>query len=407
MTGCGHGRPLGRARARGPILAAALILAAGAGPVAGQLQVKGYALGVGTYAGASGFGPSGSNLLGRVRIMPTWTSGPLTVDVAYEHLLTRTPPGGGIGVTTPGGAAAGTQDWLGTDWEIRSTSRGAWRHRFDRLSVGFDAGPVSVVVGRQAISWATTLFLTPSDPFAPFDPSDPFREYRGGVDAVRVRAFPGPFTELEGVVRPTKTAAGTTLTAVARAQTSRGGWAFGGWGGVVHDDAAGALFATGAAGATALRGSVSIRQAQDGGATARAAVGADRRFSISGRDLYTVVEVQYDGFGAASASGLLDASTSEPYVHGEMQTLGRWTAAAQASWQIHPLVSTDVMALVNLVDGSALLSPGASWSVTSSASLRAGVFVGAGAGAVDPVTGLASEYGPVPFLGYVALSVFF
>jgi hypothetical protein len=389
------------------VVAAAFALACSAGGAAAQLRTKAYALGVGTHAGASDFGPAGSTLLGRVRLMPTWSSGLVTVDVAYEHILNRTPPGGGMGVTTPGGAAAGTEDWLGTDWDIRSTSRSSWRHRFDRLSVGFDAGPLSVVVGRQAISWATTLFLTPGDPFAPFDPSDPFREYRGGVDAVRVRGFPGPFTELEAVVRPTKTAAGTTLTAVGRAQTSRGGWAFGGWGGVVHDEGAAAIFATGAAGATALRGSLSLRRAPAGGTTARAAAGGDRRFSVAGRDLYTIVEVQYDGFGAARASELLAVTASAPYAQGEMQTLGRWTAAAQASWQIHPLVSTDLMGLVNLADGSALVAPGVSWSVTSSASLRAGAFVGAGAGTVDPLTGLASEYGPVPVLGYAALSVFF
>ncbi len=403
-----RGRPSPvRARAVASLAAAALALAAAAEGAAGQLAVKGYALGVGTRAGASDFGPAGTTLLARTRLMPTWSSGPVTVDVAYEHILTRTPPGGGIRVTTPGGTGAGTEDWMGTDWEIRSTSRSTWRHRFDRLSVGFDAGPLSVVVGRQAISWATTLFLTPADPFTPFDPSDPFREYRGGVDAVRVRAFPGPFTELDAVVRPTRTTTGTTLTAVGRAQTSRGGWAFGGWGGVVHDEGAAALFATGAAGATALRGSVSLRHAPAGGTTARAAAGGDRRFSLSGRDLYAIVEVQYDGFGAARASELLDVTASAPYAHGEMQTLGRWTAAAQASWQLHPLVSTDLMALVDLVDGSALIAPGVSWSVSSSASLRAGAFVGAGAGTVDPLTGFASEYGPVPFLGYAALSVFF
>lgn len=390
-----------------PCAVVALALAGTAKGAAAQITTKGYALVVGTHARASGFGPAGSTLLGRVRLMPSWSAGPFSVDVAYEHLVSRTPAGGGVGVTTPGGTAAGTEDWLGTDWSIRSTSRTSWRHRFDRLSVSFDAGPLSVVVGRQAISWATTLFLTPSDPFAPFDPSDPFREYRGGVDAVRVRAFPGPFTEIEAVVRPTKTATGTTLTALGRAQTSEGGWAFGGWGGVVHDEAAAALFATGAAGSTALRGSVSIRRAPEGGTTARAVVGGDRRFSVGGRDLYAIAEVQYDGFGAARASELLGVTASEPYRHGEMQTLGRWTGAAQASWEVHPLVSTDLMALVNLADGSALVAPGVSWSVTSSASLRAGAFVGAGAGAVDPITGLASEYGPIPFLGYAALSVFF
>jgi len=167
------------------------------------------------------------------------------------------------------------------------------------------------------------------------------------------------------------------------------------------------VFATGAAGATAVRGSLSVRRAPEGGATARAAVGGDRRFSVAGRDLYAIVEVQYDGFGAPRASDLLAVTASDPYRHGEMQTLGRWTGAAQGSWEVHPLVRTDLMALVNLEDGSALVAPGVSWSVSASASLRAGAFVGAGAGGVDPDAGLASEYGPIPLLAYAALSVFF
>jgi hypothetical protein len=377
------------------------------GLAAQSFDVKAYALGVGTQARAGDLGPGGTTLLGRFRLMPTWTDGPVSVEAAYEHIVTRTPIGGGVSVTTPGGAAASTGDWLGLDWPIRSTERTSWRQRFDRLSVGVDAGPVSLVVGRQAISWATTLFLTPADPFAPFDPSDPFREYRGGVDAVRVRAFAGPFTEMDVVVRPAKTPTGTTLTAVGRAQTSRGGWAFGAWGGVVHDEGAAAVFATGAAGATALRGSLALRRDGEGKATVRGAVGGDRLFELSGRDLRALVELQYDGFGAARGSDLLEVVASAPYLHGEMQTLGRWTTAAQASWQAHPLVSADAMALVNLGDGSALLAPGLSWSATASASVRAGAFVGVGRETSDPRAGLGSEYGSVPLLGYLALSVFF
>lgn len=377
-------------------------------PAAGQaFDLSGYGLGVGTLARAGDLGPGGAALLGRFRLMPTWEDGPLSVDAAYEHLMTHTPIGAGLAVTVPGGALGSTGGWLNLDWPIRSTERMSWRHRFDRLSLGVDAGPASIVVGRQAISWATTLFLTPADPFAPFDPSDPFREYRGGVDAIRVRAFPGPFTEMDVVVRPTKTATGTTLTAVGRAQTSRGGWAFGAWAGIVHDDGAAAVSATGAAGATALRGSFALRRDGAGRATVRGAVGGDRLFEVSGRDLRALVELQYDGFGAARSSELLDVVASAPYLHGEMQVLGRWTAAAQASWQATSLVSTDAMALVNLLDGSALLAPGVSWSLTAAASLRGGAFVGIGKGTSDPGAGLGSEYGSVPLLGYAALSVFF
>ncbi|MGD8319528.1 MAG: hypothetical protein PVJ02_03720, partial [Gemmatimonadota bacterium] len=375
---------------------------------AGQsLDLSGYALGVVTHSGSGALGSGGTALLGRGRIMPVVTWDAFTLDVAYEHLLQRTPPGGGFSITTPGGTGVRGGDWMGADWDIRSTSRSSWRHRFDRLSLAFDAGPLSVTVGRQAISWATTLFLTPGDPFAPFDPSDPFREYRGGVDAVRVRAFTGPFSEVEAVVRPADVPGGSTLTAVARAQMSRGGWAFGAWAGVVHDQGAATVFATGAAGATALRGSLSLRRDSVGDAVLRTAVGGDRRFTVADRDLFGVVELQYDGFGAASTEELLAAARSGPFGRGEMQTLGRWSAATQWSYQAHPLVSLDALALVNLEDGSALLAPGLSWLATASASLRLGLFYGAGGDGLSSDGGLQSEYGAVPTVGYAALSVFF
>ena len=112
-------------------------------------------------------------------------------------------------------------------------------------------------MGRQVISWASTLILTPADPFTPFDPADPFREYRAGVDAVRFQAYPGPFSEIDIVVRPvstidgdriTSTIDGDRITALARAKTNWGGWDLGVWGGVLFDEPAGALSLVGAVG---------------------------------------------------------------------------------------------------------------------------------------------------------------
>ena len=371
------------------------------------VDLTGYALGVTTWADDGPLGPGGTTLLGRFRVMPTVTSGPWTLDAAYEHVLSRTPTGGGISITTPGGTSASGSDWLGVDWDLRSTERSDWRHRFDRLSLTLDAGPVSVSVGRQAISWATALFLTPADPFAPFDPSDPFRAYRGGVDAARVRVFTGPFSEVEGVVRAARTTAGTTVTALARGQLSRGGWALGGWAGLLHDEGAGAVFATGALGATAVRGEMALREDPHGGALARATVGADRRFLPGGRDLFAVVEIQYDGYGASSPSELLTTATSPAYLRGEMQTLGRWTGASQVSYQLHPLVGVDGLVLVDLGDGSALVAPGLSWSATSAASVRLGVFVSRGDAGFDGTGRLRSAYGSTPTVAYASFSLFF
>ncbi|MFQ5536383.1 MAG: hypothetical protein ACE5GJ_02920 [Gemmatimonadota bacterium] len=397
--------------ARALLLAGTALLAAGAavlsspGALQSQVPLRGYVLGVGTRSDDGPLGPGGTTFVSRVRLMGAADLGPLGLEAAYEHVATRTPRGGGFPIT--GAVTPDSDDWAGLDWTLHETTRTRWRHRFDRLALSLNAGSMEISVGRQAISWGTTLFLTPADPFAPFDPSDPFREYRSGVDAARLRAFLSPFSEAEIVVRPADTRAGTTWTALARYQTSRGGWAVGGWAGLVHDEAGGALFATGAVGSTALRGEVSLRRREGGGRVVRGAVGLDRRFSLSERDLYLIGEVQYDGFGAASGSELLDVWTSKPFSRNEMQVSGRWAAMAQGSYQLHPLVSISGLVLADLADGSTLLSPGLAWSATASASVQAGLFVGTGDGGVGPMGIPRSEFGAVPALGYLSLSLFF
>ena len=84
---------------------------------------------------------------------------------------------------------------------------------------------------------------------------------------------------------------------------------------------------------------------------------------------------------------------------------GRDEAAAQATYQVHPLVSAELLALWNLRDGSVLLSPAASVSVSDDATVRAGVFAteGRGAGPFGP----RSEYGGVRPSAYAAFSIFF
>ena len=383
------------------------------GSLAAQLDLTGYALGMASGTRGSALVPEGATVLARARLMTQPAIGALTFDVAYEHIVTRSPSGPTLGLTTPGVQGGGT-DWLEADWEIWSDDRASWRARFDRIAVGYEGEDFSVTVGRQAISWANTLFLTPADPFVPFDPSDPFRVYRAGVDAGRLRYFPGAFTELEVVVRPEKHTTGasstTEATVLARAQTSTAGWAWGGWAGAVRGDASGALFATGSFGATAVRSELSLRTV-DERAELRAALGLDRYFTPGSRDLYVVVEAQYDGFGVTDVADLL--SGVGPLPAGERQVLGRWTWAAQASLQLHPLVGVDGLVLLNGSDGSALFAPGASWSATGSASVRGGLFVGAGAGA-EAVNAFPtaiviprSEYGSVPAIAYLSLTWFF
>lgn len=277
----------------------------------------------------------------------------------------------------------------------------------DRLAITHPMGEsAEISVGRQVVSWASTLILTPADPFAPFDPADPFREYRAGIDAVRIRAYPGAFSEVDFVFRPTSSPDGDQLTALVRGKTNWRGWDVAAWGGgVLYDDAAGAVSAVGALAGWAVRTEVSIRD--DGvGAVLRGTVGIDRRVALDGRDLYVILEYQRDGFGAADSGDLPRTAQSSAFQRGELQLFARDALATQASYQIHPLWAADLLALVSLSDGSVLLSGGATWAFGPNSSLRGGFFVGFGDDALG-LTAIGSEFGLTPTVPYLSLTHFF
>lgn len=389
-------------------VAAVALLLCSARPALAQLpfDLRGYYLNVGLWSDSTRFSVGGVDDIQRIRLMSEPRIGPLELEAAYEHAVSfsERPGSLGGGLLLEAAVPAGG-DWLDLSWTVTESDALLWTHRFDRLNAAWSpTSYLRVRAGRQTISWASTLLLTPADPFVPFDPSDPFREFRAGVDALRVQAFPGPLSEIELVVRPADTPAGTTLTLAARGQTVVRGWELSAWSGVLHDDATGAVAAAGALGATALRTEVSARDA-DGDLVFRGTIGADRRVTFWGRDLYVVLEYQHDELGATSGRELLAVVQSEPFVRGELQVLGRDELAAEASYQLHPLVGVEALALWNLHDGSALLAPGVSYSLTDEASARLGAFFGIGDGASEP--GLPSEYGIVPTIAYLSASLYF
>ncbi len=389
------------------LIASVICVALAAADLRGQLlDVSAYYFNLASASADSPVSDAGVSSFQRARIMWAPEVGPLALDVAYEHalLLNSTDVlGTNSGILVP--EASG--NWLDLEWTVDDGDHHSWRHRFDRLNLTLPlGGAAEISVGRQVISWASTLILTPADPFTPFDPSDPFREYRAGVDAARFQVYPDAFSEIDIVVRPVSTVDGDQVTALARASTNWGVWDVGAWGGIVFDEPAGALSLVGELGPWAVRSEVAVRSEADD-VIVRGTVGVDRRFNAGGRDLYLIAEYQHDGFGAASSEDLLAVAASDPFLRGELQVLSRDALAVQASYQISPLWGIDLLTLTSLVDGSMLLSGGVSWSVGSNSSLRGGFFFGIGDDTVDLATELGSEFGAQPTLGYVSLSHFF
>jgi len=389
-------------RARLHLLAALLLAGRGA---AAQVPVDLYYQNVPLWSDRSPLSEGGFSDFNRLRLYGDAGLGDFSLGVAYEHAATwREADAGGLFV----GAVPGGGEWLDLQWTIEDGEHFLWQHRFDRLEIGWSPSrSLDVSAGRQSVSWATTLFLTPADPFSPFDPADPFRQFRAGVDAVRVRAYPGPLSEVDLVVRGSRTEGlGEELTVLARGLTVLGGWEVSCWGGSLYEEWAGAVATAGSIGATAVRAEAVLRETADGVAL-RTSVGLDRRFAPGGRTLYLVLEYQRDGLAAAGPDEYPELLASEALRRGELQVLGRDEVALQASYEIDPLWTLSALSLWNPSDGSLLVSPSFSWSAAEEATVSGGIFFGFGDGAPTPARPLPSEYGLAPTTAYLSASLYF
>lgn len=280
-------------------------------------------------------------------------------------------------------------------------------HDIDRLALTAFTPVADVTVGRQAITWGTSLLFPVADLWARFSPFELDTEEKPGIDAVRALGYPASNVEVDAVladrgdrdavsagVRATWSLASVDLYgAVGRvweeAMILGGGtWLFDTW---------------------KLRVEGALARDQDAGRwlDPRATVGVDwlgSRFSVT-------VELHRNGPGAASADGYVAELQSERFARGESYFLGRSYLGGVASWAVDSqerfrLVGT---ALVNLDDPSGALLPALTWNLGQATNLSLGGLVALGDtpvfGGLVPV--LRSEYGTYGNLLYGQVSVYF
>lgn len=341
----------------------------------------------------------------RVRLFGESGVGDFGFGAAYEHVLTfrrfAEAPEFHLGAVPGGG------EWLRLQWTAAERDHVVWRHRFDRLYVEWGSERFEITVGRQAVSWGTALFLTPSDPYTPFNPVDPFREFRAGVDAARIRFFPSALSEIDLVVRPTRSLAGDEeVTALMRGLTTVRNWEVSAWGGIVYGDPAGALGAAGSLGGWAVRGEAVLRKLPDR-VVLRGTLGLDRQLQVGGRDLTLAAEYQRDGLGADGPDAYLATLGSATFLRGEHQVLGRDEAVVRASYQVHPLWSLSSLVLWNLNDLSATMGPSVAHSASNDVAVVTGAFLGLGDDDATAARPLPSEYGLAGLFVYLSLSWYF
>jgi hypothetical protein len=302
------------------------------------------------------------------------------------------------------------------DWEIASGPSFALRHEIDRASVALHLGPAEVTAGRQAIGWGRGVLFGAVDLFAPFSPLEADREWRRGVDAVRAEVRLTDRISADAVA-----ALGESVDASIFAARVRGyagevdaelvaGWR-------ARDLFAG-VTSSAAVGDAEAHGELALFYAPEplpaGGAwgdprlAPKAVLGGSCRFAV-GRGLAVFGEYHWSGFGARSPDELTELlAGSEEFrmrlLRGDTQILGRQAASLLATLELTNELSAQALALVSPRDGSGVLSPSFTYTLSDAASVQATLYLPWGA---EP-DGLAlrSDYGWTPRSVFVQVRLY-
>lgn len=313
----------------------------------------------------------------------------------------------------------------------------ALQHNLDQLSATFHAPAVTVVVGRQVVSWGTGRLWNPTDLFSPFAPTDVDREVRRGADAVRVSVPLSELSELEliwlpqlhlvdqgAVVRGRTNVFDNSDVSVTVAK-------------YVADVVVGGdfvadvgLFGVYGEGAFTLPVDDALAGEGVGGAVdasfVRAVVGA----SCRPNDVWTLVgEYHFNGFGTDDDDEILQKMRDPRVVRGEVFGVGRHYAGIVSAFALDDPLTLATTTLVNLTDPGLDVIVALEWSIAQQVLLRAAVNAPFGSGAdgglfrglhgsdvlsqsegferAITTFGARSEYGLAPLSVFVQLGAWF
>ena len=273
----------------------------------------------------------------------------------------------------------------------------------DRLNLQYASDRFVLKAGRQPVNLAATFYFTPNDFFAPFAAQTFFRSYKPGVDAVRADVQFGELSQLSliSVLGYSAQATGdngwsnrpdsSRNSYLARASTVAGDFELALLAGsirkdrVIGGDFQGEFFEwLGVRG----EGHINFPDAPLAKRTVEFALGLEHRWE----NTFTArVEQFYHGGGVSSKGGYslqaLSTNSSSPY-------LARNYTAAGASYEFTPLLTGDVLALHNWVDGSSLIALYALYSLSDESEMA--VSANLPVGKAPAGLTLQSEFGTYP-----------
>jgi len=355
--------------------------------------------------------------------------------VSYEaHLVTgfthsaATPFGGGSVAGSRGiKTRYRTSDasWNFIDGE-KDTFGNLW---LDRFNLKLALPRADLIIGRQAITFGKAYFWNPLDLYLPFDPAQFDRDYKAGVDALRLDISLGPFSGLNLIyvlgreldinnqyVQDGDVSAswfGSSL--LLRGFTHAGGWDLAVQGGKVYG---GYHFGGGLVGEIK---SIQIRFEAarfwaDGGPLlpppygtrllkdhVSAVIGLGHRWPSS-------LDIEVEGFYNGGGESRDITMGMQRVERGAILQAGRILAGTTVSYEITPLIVGQLAVLQSLSDGSTQVQPTLRWSTSDNSELLLGASINRGDRPTrDPLNTITfhSEFGTYPHFFFAEFKSYF
>ncbi|MBW1809235.1 MAG: hypothetical protein JRJ19_08510 [Deltaproteobacteria bacterium] len=299
----------------------------------------------------------------------------------------------------------------------------------DRCNLKFVLPFADVTIGRQAITFGKAYFWNPLDVFLAFDPTQFDRDYKSGVDALRIDIPLGDFSGINiigvlgrdlSIYREYRSDSFADISwngsaALARVFTNIWEWDFAIQGGKVYGGYQVGGAASGELGPLAIRAELAYLLASDSQSLPlfpdqkeifnhlSAVVGVGHRFENT-----LDIEAEYIYNGSGDSDNLMAAALRMG--GGGSYHMGEHLLGVVASYEILPILKGSLAWIFSFSDYSSLIQPGLSLSVSDEADLIFGAIIGLGARATgDNMLNfeIHSEFGTYPNFYYMEFKFYF
>ena len=315
-----------------------------------------------------------------------------------------------------------TWDWHDGDNDVASL----WLDRFNAKSAFSWA---DITVGRQAITFGKAYFWNPLDIFLPFDPRQFDRDYKAGVDALRVDIPLGSFTGInlitvagreldssgEFIDDGTLNASWYGSAVLGRVFTTVKGWDLAIQGGKIYGGYQLGSGLVGEIGPIEARAEAAYLWAQDSESLPAplkgdlvedaftATIGFGHRF-----DNTLTVEIEYFYNGAGESNDLEESFVR--FRSGSSLQISRHLTGLLVSYEFHPIITGQLLGLYSWEDPSGQIQPILTWSPSDNTEVLVGASINFGDRPELSSTGqvqLQSEYGTFPDFYFMQFKLYF